>query len=314
MPLPTQSVSVVVPVYNSEKSLSELHRRIASTLESLTAAFEVILVNDGSADGSWARIAELAERFPNVRGIDLMRNSGQDNALLVGILEATNDVIVTLDDDLQNPPEEIPKLLETLGDEYDVVYGVWSKRHETLWRAVAARFASRVLRWIMRLEGSPRSTAFRAFRTSLREAFSSYSSRFVAIDPMLGWATTRFGSVEVRSDPRPVGRSTYSFGRLLRVALNMLTSSTTVPLRLASVAGIAVGVFGVGLLAYVLVQAAVSQDTVPGFTFLASAIAIFAGAQLFAIGVIGEYLSRMHERLMGRPYAIVRSKIGFPSS
>lgn len=304
----TPSVSVVVPVYNSAETIRELQARTRAVLEELACDFELILINDGSIDRSWEVIRELAEESPRVRGFDLMRNYGQENALLVGILEARNDVIVTMDDDLQNPPEEIPKLLASLDDELDVVYGVWSERHETRWRSVAARIASRSLRRVMKLEGSPRATAFKAFRASLRDVFSGYSSRSVALDPMLGWATTRFGSVEVRSDPRASGTSSYTFTRLLAVALNMLTSSTTLPLRLASIVGFLLGLFGVGLLVFVLVQSASAQNSVPGFTFLASAITIFAGAQLFALGVMGEYLARMHERLLGRPYAMVRRR------
>ena len=301
-----RSVSVVVPVYNSEGSLRELVARLTRTLERSTSVFEVILVNDGSRDRSWQVICELQGELASVRGIDLMRNYGQHNALLCGIRSATCDVIVTIDDDLQNPPEEIVKLLDRLDAGFDVVYGTPEIESHGLWRDLASRVTKIALQSTMGASTARKVSAFRAFRTTVREAFATYRGPFVSIDVLLTWGTTRFEAVVVRHDPRRIGASNYTFRKLVTHALNMMTGFSTLPLQLASVTGFFFMLFGVGSLIYVVGRYLLQGTTVAGFPFLASQIAIFSGAQLFALGVIGEYLARMHFRMMERPTYAVR--------
>jgi hypothetical protein len=152
-------------------------------------------------------------------------------------------------------------------------------------------------------------SAFRIFRTQLREAFAGYQTPFVSIDVLLTWATTRFGSVMVPFEPRRSGSSNYTFTKLVRHALDMMTGFSTAPLQLASLIGFSCTLFGIGVFFYVFGRYCL-EGSVPGFPFLASIIAIFSGAQLFALGVIGEYLARMHFRTMNRPVYIIRSVSG----
>ena len=301
-----RGVSLVCPVFNSEASLAELYQRLVSALSSLAAEYEIIFVNDQSSDKSGKIIASLAAQDPRVQGIDLMRNYGQHNALLCGIRAARFGTIVTLDDDLQHPPEEITKLLERLNEGYDVVYGTPIKEQSGWARALASRGVRLALRNVVGYEVAKNVSAFRAFRTQLREAFSGYHTSFVSIDVLLTWATTRFAAVTVRFDPRFAGSSNYRLSSLLRFALDMTTGFSTKPLQLASLIGFLFTIFGMCVLLYVIGRYFV-QGSVPGFPFLASIIAIFSGAQLFALGVIGEYLARMHFRLMDRPAYVVRS-------
>lgn len=299
------TVSVVVPVYNSQHTLAELAQRLEAMLPGVYSAFELILVNDGSRDESWAAIGDLTARFAWVRGINLMRNYGQHNALLCGIRAARHEIIVTIDDDLQNPPEEIPRLLARLGEGFDVVYGTPQRQQHGLWRDLASSVTKLALQGAMGAQTARNVSAFRAFRTQVREAFGHYQSPFVSIDVLLTWGTTRFAAVEVRHDPRLVGRSNYTFRKLVTHALNMMTGFSTWPLQLASMIGFGFTLFGLAVLAYVIGRYLVLGYSVPGFPFLASVIAIFSGAQLFALGIMGEYLARMHFRMMDRPaYAI----------
>lgn len=300
-------LSVVVPVYNSEDSLALLVSRLHPVLKAAGDAYELVLVNDGSRDRSWEVIAGLADRHPWVRGIDLMRNYGQHNALLCGLRAARHDVIVTLDDDLQHPPEEIPKLLAKLAEGHDVVYGTPDKQRHDLLRSLASRITKLALQSVMSVEVARHVSAFRVFRTSVREAFADYRSPFVSIDVLLTWGTARFAAVPVRHEARAVRSSNYTVRRLIAHALNMVTGYSTMPLQLASLIGFAFTLFGFGVLAYVLGRYLVQGGSVPGFPFLASIIAIFSGAQLFALGIIGEYLARMHFRMMERPAYAVRS-------
>lgn len=303
----SKSISVIIPVYNSEQSLPLLIDRIKSVLTDSCQAFEVILVNDGSRDGSWGTIVSLSERFPWLHGINLMRNYGQHNALLCGIRQAKHTLIVTVDDDLQNPPEEIPRLLARLEDGYDVVYGTPQVKQHGLWRDLASTVTKMALQGFMGAETARQVSAFRAFRTELRDAFRQYDGSFVSIDVLLTWGTARFSSVPVRHEPRTLGQSNYTFSRLLMHAVNMMTGFSILPLQVASFLGFACTIFGLCILIYVLATFFVSGSRVPGFPFLASIIAIFSGAQLLALGIIGEYLARMHFRTLGRPTFTIRN-------
>ena len=300
------SLSVVVPVYNSESSLRPLVARLSPVLSSLTSEHELILVNDGSRDGSWGVIQELARERPWIRGVDMLRNYGQHNALLCGFCAAKNAVIVAMDDDLQNPSEEIEKLLAALDRGFDVAYGTPHKERHGLLRDMASQMTKLALQKSMGAETARKVSAFRAFRTPLRAAFADYRGSFVSIDVLLTWATTRFTAVEVRHDPRGQGQSNYTYKKLLVHALNMVTGFSVVPLQIASVIGFLFLLFGLVILVYVLYVKFVHHTPEQGFTFLASMIAIFSGAQLFALGIMGEYLARMHFRMMDRPTYAVR--------
>jgi glycosyltransferase involved in cell wall biosynthesis len=306
--LPHLSLSVVIPVYRSEQTLQQLVTELQSTLSSLVPRYELILVSDASPDRSWALIEDLSRKHRWVRGLNLMRNFGQHNALLCGIREARGDVIITMDDDLQHPPEEIPLLLGKLEEGFDVVYGTPRQQQHGFARNLASLVTKLALQSVLGAETARNASAFRAFRTSLREAFANYNSPSVSIDVLLAWATTRFGFVTVRHDPRRFGPSGYSLGKLIMHAVNMITGFSTLPLRIASFLGFFFTAFGIVLFVYVVGRYLITGSSVPGFPFLASAIAIFSGVQLFALGIIGEYLARMHVRILGNPVYVIRTR------
>lgn len=300
-------LSVVIPVYNSALSLADLIGRLSSVLPACADEFETILVNDGSHDQSWDVICGLAATYAWVRGINLMRNYGQHNALLCGIRAARYGVSVTLDDDLQHPPEEIPRLLAKLAEGYDVVYGTPQQEQHGLWRDMASHVTKLALQSTIGIAMARNVSAFRVFRTQVREAFADYQGPFVSIDVLLTWGAACFAAIPVRHDVRPVGASNYTFRKLATHALNMVTGFSTLPLQIASLLGFAFTIFGLGVLVYVVGRYLIQGGTVPGFPFLASIVAIFSGAQLFALGVIGEYLARMYFRMMGRPPFVTRT-------
>ncbi len=304
MPL-SMNGSIVIPVYNSQASLAPLLERLQTVLPGIFSEFEIILVDDGSQDRSWETILRLRRLYPALRSLRLMRNYGQHNALLCGIRVARYELVVTLDDDLQHPPEEIPLLLEKLNEGYDVVYGTPQSEQHGLWRDLASRVTKLALQSAMGARTARSVSAFRVFRTQVRDAFAGYQNSFVSIDVLLTWGTTRFASVPVRHEKRVFGESNYTFRKLLRHAMNMVTGFSTLPLQLASLMGFAFAIFGLLVLVYVVGRYLIQGGSVPGFPFLASTIAIFSGVQLFALGIIGEYLARMHFRLMDRPPYVV---------
>jgi undecaprenyl-phosphate 4-deoxy-4-formamido-L-arabinose transferase len=308
------SLSVVIPVYRSAAILPELLRRLEPVLAAASSRYEILLVDDASPDESWPTIGKLAASHPGLRGISLGRNYGQHAALLAGLLEVRSDVVVTLDDDLQHPPEEIPKLLAKLAEGYDVVYGRPLEEQHGFLRDTASRITKLALQSAMGAEVARDVGAFRVFRARLIDAFREYRSPYVSIDVLLTWGTKRFAAVPVRHDPRRSGTSNYTFVKLVTHALNMATGFSVVPLRIASLVGFAFTAFGTGVLAYVLGRYFLEGGGVPGFPFLASVVAIFSGAQLFALGIIGEYLARMHFRMMGRPPFTVRAHTAGPAA
>lgn len=304
-PLPS-GVSVVIPCFNSEGSLTELVEQLLDVLPRCAAVHEIILVNDGSADGTWQVILDLAARHSQLRGLCLGRNYGQHNAVLCGVRAARFDVTVTLDDDLQQPPSEMPKLLAKLAEGHDVVYGIPQTRPHSLYRRLLSWSARTAVKIATRQQTVRDLSPYRAFRTSLRAAFEEFRSPQLLFDVLLGWGTTRIATTTVTHHPRRVGRSNYGFIKLAGTALTFWIGYTTAPLRFASLLGFAFVAFGGAVLAYVL-GVYFLEGSLPGFPFLASTIAIFGGVQLFTLGIIGEYLARMFRRSLDQPAYVVRT-------
>ena len=302
------SVSVVIPVYRGEQTLPALLERLHPVLARRGVPFEIILVNDGSPDGSWDVIEKLAAHWPEVIGVALSRNYGQHNALLCGIRRVRHEVVVTMDDDLQHPPEETPRLLDRLTDDVDVVYGTPLEERHGWWRDGASVLVKWALRYVLGAKTARHVSAFRVFRTRLRDGFRAYSGPFVSLDVLLSWGTTRYAAVAVRHEPRRLGRSGYNFRKLATHALNLLTGYSVAPLTLASLIGLGAAVFGLSALAFALVRALIEGTVVPGFLFLTSIITVFSGTQLLALGIVGEYLGRMYLRTMERPTYVVHQE------
>ncbi len=300
------SISVVIPVYRSQDSIGLVIEQLSKVLPTLTDTYEAVLVEDNGGDNGWDVIQQLSQDYEWVRGYRLMRNYGQHSALLCGIRAAKNEIIVTMDDDLQHPTEKIKDLIALVEEGYDVAYGTPEKEQHGFLRDVASQVTKIVLQGAMGADTARSISAFRAFRTSLRDAFVEYRGPLVNIDVLLTWGTTKFTAIPTPHAPRTIGASNYTFGKLVTHTFNMVTGFSTLPLRFASVLGLTMTGFGFVLLLYVILsQIFIFRYEVPGFTFLASVISIFAGAQLFTLGIIGEYLARMHLRIMDKPAYIV---------
>lgn len=302
-------LSVIIPVYHAEESLPVLYQRLTFVLKNITQRYEIIFVEDCSKDKSWSVIARLAESDPHIQALKMARNSGQHNAVLAGIRAARGELSITMDDDLQNPPEEIPRLLENLTSDIDVVYGTPDKERHGLLRNFASQITKISLQESMGARTARKVSAFRLIRTRLRGVLASYKNPMVNIDVLLTWSTDRFTAVTVRHDKREIGKSGYTFGKLITHAFNMITGFSTVPLQISSVMGFLFSTFGMFILIYVSVRYLVEGTAVPGFSFLASIIAIFSGVQLFAIGLIGEYLARMHFRTLEKPTYVIQKTV-----
>ena len=296
-------LSIVVPVFRSEKTLNELVNRITNSISDKSV--EIILIDDASGDGTWTTICSIARQNSMVTGIRLGRNSGQHGALLAGVRAAKFQTVVTLDDDLQNPPEEINKLIDALVPGVDVVYGVSTEVKQNFYRRAGSKLVRKFFASALGFNSAVSMSSFRTFRTVLREGFNTALGPNVSLDALLTWSTTRFTVVEVKHDERKVGDSHYTFRKLVRFMIDMATGYSALPLRLASALGFLTISFGAVLLVYVIGRPIITGERVQGFPMLASTIVIFSGVQIFLLGILGEYIGRMHFRVMNKPTYMV---------
>jgi undecaprenyl-phosphate 4-deoxy-4-formamido-L-arabinose transferase len=304
-PAARPSVSVVVPAYRSNETLRQLADQLDEHVAPLVAELEIVFVDDGSGAATWATIADLAATRHGVRGIRLARNYGQHNALLAGIRAARFPLVVTMDDDLQHPPSQVPRLLDAMTPDVDLVYGRPADERQSTSRNVASKLTKGFMSAALGPDVYPRSGAFRLFRRSLIEAADDLRDPLISIDVLLSWATTKIVDVTVDHQERLTGSSGYTLRGLTRHAMNMITGYSTRPLRWVSVFGLCCAALGFALLTFVIVRFIVGGAEVAGFTFLAAALTLFSGVQLLSLGVVGEYLGRVHVRTMGRPTYVV---------
>ncbi|MGO4599607.1 glycosyltransferase family 2 protein [Terrabacter sp. 2RAF25] len=301
------NLSVIIPCYRSRLTLPELVRRLQKELPLIADLYEIILVVDGSPDDTYAVARSLELEFPaTVRAVLLRRNYGQHNALLAGLARAQYEFTVTMDDDLQHRPEELATLIAPLSDPLvDLVYGVPDEEEHGFFRSLASRMVKAALA-AADVPSARDVSAFRAFRTDLRDGFAHVADPFASVDVLLSWTTNSIRRVQISMDQRTVGSSSYTFASLARHAMNMVTGYGTVPLKLVTWLGFACSLLGFVLLLVVLVRFIAGDIAVAGFTTLASMLAILSGAMMLSIGILGEYIGRLHFRSMQRPTFLVR--------
>jgi glycosyl transferase family 2 len=303
------SVSVVVPVYNGGETIEALVSRLTATLVNIGAPYEIILVNDGSHDESWSTIKELTVDNVCLRGIDLMRNFGQHNAVLAGVRAAVGEVIVTLDDDLQHPPEAIPTLLDALEPGIDLVYGAPTHQQHSWWRNAGSVGSKSLMTLLCGWREVGRVTDFRAFRTTLREGFARYDAPAVSFDALLASTTQSITSVSIEHAPRRAGRSNYRLATLASYGTAMATSYSARPLRLITLVGSLLLAGGAVSMPSVLIVTAATGHRLVSVGFVVALTVFFAGIQLLAIGVVGEYVGRVHFRSLAKPTYLVRTEV-----
>ena len=313
---PVMDVSVVIPVYNSAATLNELLERLTRVLGNVTQRYEVILVDDGSRDESWSVMQSLQNIYAeHLVTVQLMRNYGQHNTLMCGLGLAKGDFVFTMDDDLQNPPEELPKMLDCIKEsELDLVYGCPDTRNHAAWRNLGSRIVWQFYRTVFRNPVTP--TPFRVMRQQLVRSVLFYDLNFTYLDGLLAWCTNRIGAVTVEHHTRTQGRSGYSLGKLLGLALNLYTNFSLIPLQVVSSLGFITAASGLLVGFYYLMQYLLTNIVIPGFASTIIAILVLGGVQLLALGVMGEYLGRLHLNVNRKPQYVVRqiqhSKTGMP--
>ncbi len=301
------SVSIVIPVYRGGLAIPNVASGIMQFFDEYHISGEIIFVDDSSPDQSWEIIQGIYSQNPGrVHAIQLMRNFGQHNAIMCGLRHARGEIIITMDDDGQHPPEEIPRLLEALQKTgADVVYGVPRNRSHAWWRNLGSWAVVKFFQLALRTRVTP--SAFRAMRREVVQAICRYPYHFTQIDGLLIWNTTRISEIEVEHRPRLAGRSSYSLSKLLTLALNVFTNFSLLPLQIASVTGFLAAAGGLLLGLTYLVLYLLGQIVVPGYASTIVAVLVLGGLQLLSLGIIGEYVGRVHLNLNQRPQYTVRT-------
>jgi glycosyltransferase involved in cell wall biosynthesis len=299
-------LSVVIPVYRSSGTLRTLVCRLLPVLEATGLEYEVVFVEDGSPDDSWQVLRELqTERPDRIVAVQLMRNFGQHNALMCGFRHARGAFIATMDDDLQNPPEELPKLLATIrAGGFDLVYGTYGAKKHGRWRNAGSRLVNVFYRLTFRTDVT--ITSFRIIKREVLECTFTYNLNFTFLDGLLAWNTRWIGGVPVEHHPRALGRSGYHPLKLLALAFNLFTNFSLLPLQLVSAVGFATAVGGISVAIYYLFQYLANRILVPGYASIIIAVLVLGGVQLLALGILGEYLGRLHMNVNRKPQYAVR--------
>lgn len=301
-------ISVVVPVLNSEATLRDLFARTNAVLSDMQLDFEMIFVDDGSVDNSWKVIHELKQSHDGrVRGVKLARNSGQQAATVCGLQQARGGWVVTLDDDLQSPPEEIPKLWNLAhAEQIDVVYGVCTaQRHRVLHRLGSSLFRLLVRKIAPKL---PTASSFRLIRREILDSFHHQLGARILLDPSLAWFTSDVATVVVRHEERVNGRSGYTLTKLAHMAVTILVIYSTLPLQLMIWFGLfsAAVSFCIGIY-YLIVK--LTSNVPPGFSALIVMMTFAFGVILLSLGVLGIYVSKIYNMNTGQPSFTIRTEI-----
>lgn len=302
-------LSVVVPVYNSGATLPLLAASLVEHLEGV-GEYEVVLVDDGSVDDSWKVIQALSDELPVVRGVQLAYNAGEQSATLCGIAAARFDTIVTMDDDLQHDPSSIPALLAALEDDVELVYGLPDRDQHSFGRRAASRVAKPSLEHVFKVRGAGSNSAFRAFRTELRDRFPGAPGPMSSVDAMLANAGPAMTTVVVPHHPRRMGRSHYTTLKLLSHTMNLIADGSPSPLLFATVTGVACMVGGVLGVFGVVVAAVLGSLGSPVPWVVVALASIVLGVVLVALGILGELAVRILARAGGSPAYVVRRTTG----
>jgi undecaprenyl-phosphate 4-deoxy-4-formamido-L-arabinose transferase len=311
-----RSIDLVIPVYNEEANLPPLLDRLKSDLEPLSATWRVIFVDDGSVDRSWQLISEATKSDARIVGIRLGRNYGQHAAIFAGFSRCSADAVVTLDADLQNPPSEIPRLLEALDQGYDVVGGWRQQRQDSVFRRFASYWMNRL---ISRATGVPLrdyGCMLRAYRMDVVRMMRESGEISSYIPALAHCFTDRMTEIPVAHAERSEGRSRYSFPKLIGLLLDLLTGFSMFPLRALSTFGVTMALGGVGFAALLLVLRLAFGATwaAEGVFSIFAVLFVFVGAQFLAFGLLGEYIGRIYDEVRRRPQYVIRAEVGDRSS
>lgn len=303
-------LSIVAPCYNEEQVIHEFVRRMLAACETVAGSdFEIILVNDGSSDATWQLICERSAIHSTIVGVNLSRNHGHQIAVTAGLALARGERVLIIDADLQDPPELLSEMMRKMDEGFDVVYGQRQTRSgETQFKLLTAKIFYRFLRWITQVNIPADTGDFRLVNRRTVDLLNQMPEQQRFLRGMVAWLGGRQTPLSYNRDARYAGETKYTFRKMVRLAVDAITSFSAAPLRIATVSALVAGTIAGGLSAYALLSY-LFFDPVPGWTSTLIVILIFSAAQLFSLGIIGEYLGRLYIQSKGRPLFIINEVI-----
>lgn len=301
-------LSIVIPVFNSEKILPELVNLIYCEMLALNLEnkFELILINDNSLDNSWLVIQELSKRNPYLKGISLRKNFGQHNATMAGLHYAKGDHIVIMDDDLQHPPSEIKNILNALNSGFDVCYTKYLNRQHERWKKIGSNFNNLVATLLLNKPKELYLSSFKGIKREIAREIIKYDGPFVYLDGLILDVTGSIGMILINHQMRSEGRGNYGLKKSIALWAKMVTNFSILPLRLASLLGIFLSMLSIGMIIVVLILKFKRPEIPVGWASIMSVILFIGGIQTMCIGLIGEYLGRTFLKLNMKPQFTIR--------
>ena len=293
-------ISIVIPVYNSSEIINELHQRISLALQQY-CSYEILFVNDCSKDDSWQKIKKLAENNTSIIGINLRKNSGQDNALLAGLRSAKGNYTVMMDDDLQHDPAAILKLHEECKKGFDVCYANFNNRKQNALKNIGSNINGKMAELLVAKPKGIYLSPYKIINRSTVEEISKFAGPYPYIDGIILTITQNLTQIDIEHLERHSGKSNYTFSRSLSVFMKLFTGFSVVPLRLATITGFIATITGFIISLKYLYDYFVTKDYIPGWTTVVVLIIIFGGLILTTLGIIGEYIGRMYLTLNNKP-------------
>lgn len=303
--------SVVIPVMNEEGNVRELAERLVRVLEATGRAFEIVFVDDGSRDQTPVLLRALAANDARIKVVRFSRNYGQEAAVQAGILRTSGRSVIQMDGDLQNPPEELPKLLAKRDEGYEIVYGVRRGRKDPLFRVIASRSLVFLMRRVLGIELPDDVTTFRVIDGRTAKLIAGLPEKKKFFSALAVWSGARSTSVDVAHSARAAGETKYDLGKLLNHSFDLMVGFSTRPLRIIGMGGALVASLGLAFGAFRVAQKLLGAEIAMGYTSIFSAIVILGGLQLIALSVIGEYVGRVFVQAQDRPLYVVAEEIGF---
>ncbi len=300
--------SIIIPIYNEEENIAELYRRLTNVMEKL-GAFEIIMVDDGSSDKSWQIIKDLHEKDSRVKGLSFSRNFGHHIAITAGMDHAQGKAIILMDGDLQDQPEEIPKLLKKFNEGYELVYGIRKEKKDSILKRLTSFIFWRLINSFSGINIPRNQTLLRIFDRKILDALNSMRERSRFIHGMIAWTGFKTAVQEVEHAARERGKSKYNVIKLFRLAFNAITSFSTLPLRLATYIGLLSAGVGMFYGFYFIYKKIFLGIPVLGYASIIVAVLFVGGIQLLILGIIGEYIGRVYQEVQARPIYIIKEQI-----
>ena len=310
-PMPVPEISVVVPVFNEEDNLRELGERLIRTLTAMGRPFEIIFVDDGSTDGSWQLLTDLNRQYPqNIRALQFHRNFGQHQAIFAGFQAAKGKVMVTLDADLQNPPEEIPRLVAKLDEGYDTVGGWRENRQDSIFRRLPSQLVNTVMSRVTGVKLRDYGCMLRAYRRSVVDSINQCQESSSFIPALANLFAQRVAEIPVGHAERERGKSKYGIIKLLRLNFDLMTGFSNLPIHLVGFMGVTIAFLGLLFGFMLIIRRIFVGPEVEGVFTLFAILFVFVGLNTLGLALIGEYVGRIYREVRGRPRFVVRQTLG----